>query len=761
MVFPSSNRCKKQKKARPEQIQGRQSDDRKEIAMKKYLSLILCLILFLNSSFVCFSLGQVQVAIDENDLIDEIKVTPFEVISDEDSEVIQFAPIKREPVRAARRSALAKAVPSSIPSYYVSENVTSVKNQRSTGTCWAFATMASLESYAVSKSYKDKSDCDFSEAQLVWYTWTPITDENDGNCGEGVSASAYGQGRTPYSVGGNWQEAAITLAQGIGIANESTMPLFNGNNTVEYSESNRYTRDTGLVLKNAVNLSTDSDIKNWVIENGGCTACLYLNPGLVSFPNSANNYKSCYYSGISRSYNHCVTIVGWDDNFPKTSFETTPPADGAWLVKNSYGPEQHSDGFFWVSYSESSLNDFVGFSCMPDEYKNIYTYTTFCPIGYYTLSSGAGMANKFRAKGNENLKAVSFFTYDDNLTATIEVYKNASFESSPKKGTKLCSKTVSVPNSGYITATLDRPVSLSAGDCFSVVVYLRSLSGANINIPCELKGYDIEYTCHRYESYIATSASSSFLEVSTGSGNVGNIYINALTECAHDFVVEKSSGSCTEGRTVDYVCSGCGKEKTETFRPSAHSFEQSVIKEPSCTETGVLHKICRGCGFSCDEEIPVTPHTPVTEEAVPSTCTREGRTERIYCSECNTEIKESEIIPMKNHNIALRTNEYPDCTHEGSGCYYCRDCGQITEDNVVLHTTHNYTKWSGWEADKLDSNKLSRERQCTKCGYVQHQEKNVFEEGNELKESNVFVFLITKVFRRFADLLFRSARSAA
>ncbi|MBR4445309.1 MAG: hypothetical protein IKS37_05390 [Solobacterium sp.] len=37
--------------------------------------------------------------------------------------------------------------------------------------------------------------------------------------------------------------------------------------------------------------------------------------------------------------NHAVTIVGWDDNYPRENFisEHMPPENGAWLVKNSSG----------------------------------------------------------------------------------------------------------------------------------------------------------------------------------------------------------------------------------------------------------------------------------------------------------------------------------------------------------------------------------------------------------------------------------------
>ena len=45
---------------------------------------------------------------------------------------------------------------------------------------------------------------------------------------------------------------------------------------------------------------------------------------------------------------HAVMIVGWDDNYPKESFSDSPPDDGAWILRNSYGDSyKNSDhGFF-------------------------------------------------------------------------------------------------------------------------------------------------------------------------------------------------------------------------------------------------------------------------------------------------------------------------------------------------------------------------------------------------------------------------------
>lgn len=56
--------------------------------------------------------------------------------------------------------------------------------------------------------------------------------------------------------------------------------------------------------------------------------------------------------------NHAVSVVGWDDSFPKEYFAMQngrqPEHDGAWILKNSYGTDYGSaGGFTYVSYESS------------------------------------------------------------------------------------------------------------------------------------------------------------------------------------------------------------------------------------------------------------------------------------------------------------------------------------------------------------------------------------------------------------------------
>lgn len=75
--------------------------------------------------------------------------------------------------------------------------------------------------------------------------------------------------------------------------------------------------------------------------------------------NEVNPYYNpetyAHYVNESIEPSHAVSIIGWDDNFNASNFLITPPSDGAWIVKNSYGTNWGDNGFFYISYYDKTL----------------------------------------------------------------------------------------------------------------------------------------------------------------------------------------------------------------------------------------------------------------------------------------------------------------------------------------------------------------------------------------------------------------------
>ena len=74
-------------------------------------------------------------------------------------------------------------------------------------------------------------------------------------------------------------------------------------------------------------------------------------------------YALCY-KGNGYS-NHAISIVGWDDNYPKENFAEAnkPRNDGAYIALNSWGEHWGDNGYFYISYEdalvEQDMNGFV------------------------------------------------------------------------------------------------------------------------------------------------------------------------------------------------------------------------------------------------------------------------------------------------------------------------------------------------------------------------------------------------------------------
>lgn len=99
-----------------------------------------------------------------------------------------------------------------------------------------------------------------------------------------------------------------------------------------------------------------------------------------------NKKHKVAYDSSGDPSDHAVVIVGYDDTFPKDKFTmketsgkviegTTPPADGAFIIKNSWGTlnlkDDPDDGYLYLSYYDQSLTPALSyvFDAKSDNYS--------------------------------------------------------------------------------------------------------------------------------------------------------------------------------------------------------------------------------------------------------------------------------------------------------------------------------------------------------------------------------------------------------
>ena len=398
------------------------------------------------------------------------------------------SPIKLPTVKSRALLAAGNELPAAFDLRTV-DGVTAVKDQGSCGSCWAFATYASLESFIKYKQLQHKT-VNFAEGDLI---------QNSG--------FDYGQ-----CEGGNYDMATAYLARWDGPVYSSDVPYPYATSALPAAQANEDVKvrkhvQNAWYIPERNSFSDNDQVKAAVKTNGAVGVSFYY---ASSYYNTAN---AAYYYNGANSANHAVAIVGWDDDYSKSNFSSSrqPPGNGAFIVKNSWGTSWGEDGYFYLSYYDQSLS--VGVSYQSAEnvgnYKVIYSYD---PLGWTTSvgygSTTAWFANVFEASATaSSIKAVSFYSPVPKAIYTIYLYSNVT-GTNPTNGTLVKMLSGTLNKAGYRTIKTfkltDTAPTVTAGANFSVVVKLTT-PGYPYPIPMEKNhsGYSASATASYGQSYVS------------------------------------------------------------------------------------------------------------------------------------------------------------------------------------------------------------------------------------------------------------------
>lgn len=431
--------------------------------------------------------------------------------------------------------------------------VTAVRDQDPYGTCWAFGSLASLES-TFKKATGDVED--FSEWHLAYFAYVD----------ESASKPAFTQDSLDpsedpiFDQGGSVFQSTAILARWTGAVDETDRPY---QNTTPWPESSRplATDSVAKHLEQVYYLGSSFDattVKNAILTYGAVAVRIEWSD--TAF-NSATN---AYYNGTGGD-GHIVTIVGWDDTYSSANFNTDPGSNGAWIVKNSWGTSWGATGYFYLSYVEPTLGYpavFIGGS--NTNFDKVYDYDPLGRVTGYGYTSETGwFANVFTSQGSssttlaatqEVLKAVAFYAWAADTTFRIEVWTGGT-TGNPMSGTRQLTYTGTLEVPGYRTVTLPDEVVLPSGTRFAVVVQVTT-PGYNYPIPIENPeaGYSDKASALADQSYVS-AAGTTWTDMATAMANT-NVCLKAFTSFEDVPVTPTVTGTVTP--TVAPTQSGGG-----------------------------------------------------------------------------------------------------------------------------------------------------------------------------------------------------------
>ncbi len=378
----------------------------------------------------------------------------------------RIEPVAAENVNAYTELSAVKA--GSLPSSYSSKDLghTTEVRQQDSNTCWAYSSLSTLETLLLKSGEKVEH---FSTEHMN--VWGSVEDTGIGWQRENLMVDG-GYSYIPMGYLTSWNGPLLETELPVGSVSATTYdPPYD--KTPYENATSTYSVDYGVTEIKYVNRQTPIEtVKSYIMNYGAIVA--NFNADTIRYMNSSSDGFYCSDPTIPTGelYGHAVSIVGWNDDYPKESFSTsysgdTPADNGAWLIKNSWGPYVNTNGgYFWISYEDAWIfHHIFGPSFAITDYEKldgskkilqneIYGATT--QFSYLTdegtiPANNITYINVFDFNGEDNLDSVVFES--TSFGADYTVYYIPVYDEKPTQETALWTELSSgtIDYTGYIS----------------------------------------------------------------------------------------------------------------------------------------------------------------------------------------------------------------------------------------------------------------------------------------------------------------------
>lgn len=230
-----------------------------------------------------------------------------------------------------------------------------------------------------------------------------------------------------------------------------------------------------------INSTDNNQLKDALIKYGGLWVA-YNAQQQAPYYNSKTSAQ--YYNGTEDA-NHAVLLVGWDDNYSKDNFLITPPGDGAFILKNSWGSNFGDGGYLYISYYDTQF--VTGYQAIGVIINNTVSYNKNYQIDISGMDkyenfnlSHIYYANEFEALENDLIAAVGTYFNNSGEKYEISIYVNDILKHTQSGISAF---------SGFSTIKLNNYIPVNKGDLFRAVI-----KGVNVPLSINTRVHNDGYT---------------------------------------------------------------------------------------------------------------------------------------------------------------------------------------------------------------------------------------------------------------------------
>ena len=357
--------------------------------------------------------------------------------------------------------------------------VSSVKDQGEDNSCWTFGIASALESSLMKYT---GIEYDFSENNLQ---------------NSMLKYSKYGG---LFTEGGNNYLAALYMLNWFGMlpAEHDTYDEYGKISPLISSPENIHVQDAIIIPKRA-NVTDNNHIKRALVEYGALSTST---KAIGKEPYYNKKTSAQYYNNESDTKtNHIITLVGWDDDYSKDNFLITPPGNGAWIIKNSYGTSYGDKGYDYISYYDVSFltEECMGFIFENTEaYDTNYQYDLGGTLNFYLPNQTNTIKNTFTAIEDTYISAFgSWFEKDKPFSYEIYVNNQLRFSGSGKSSYY-----------GYHTVPLSEYISIDEDDEFCIILNNTQLPIIEKSRQTFEKGHSLVYQNNSWKDLFYNDAAA-------------------------------------------------------------------------------------------------------------------------------------------------------------------------------------------------------------------------------------------------------------